>query len=223
MDKPPDNVYGIFPGIDTTPFRHQPDQSGASDQGWSAEPEPTIHREPSGRSGGAHTVLTLLRNLPTDRAVSTTRLAVIGLALLTGAGIAAANTMLTASTTARIAHRIIASISTGAASPTQPASEAARALESRGITTRRHPDAAIKPPVRHRPTRHSTSSSHATAAGPTPSPTHHSPTPVSYATSTVQPTYTPDTATTASANTAAVSAGPTGRVALIGAGTTPSG
>lgn len=49
----PDNVYALFPGIETTPFGHRAERPEPNDEGWSAVPERTIADDPgSGRPSG---------------------------------------------------------------------------------------------------------------------------------------------------------------------------
>lgn len=214
------NVYALFPGIDTTPFGKLPE---AGDEGWSALPEPSIatDRSRSPNTGGADPA-------PPghSRIRRTAALASLAVAIIAGAGFAVAHSLfshparkspaISASRGHRPSARRAASTHVRSAHPARPRS-----------AVHRHRKHGVKKPAR---ARHSPSTTVASASAPPSTPA----TPVTPSTTPSTPEYS-STASTSSHSTSTGStsstssshgthhAGPRGRVALIGAGTTPSG
>jgi hypothetical protein len=218
------NVYALFPGIDTTPFGKTPE---AGDEGWSALPEPSIATESARKpsNGGSDLLETGLAQPRRSRISRVAALASLAAAIVAGAGFAAAQGLLS-----------------------HPARKLAPLSASRGHhpSTRHAPTThlrsahSVRPrSPRHRHRRHSvkkaTRASHSRTSATvvsTPPPTSPPATPVvassgtsaSGTSGTASPSYSHVTnSASTSSSRHAHHAGPSGRVALIGAGTTPSG
>jgi hypothetical protein len=229
QEEPPGNVYALFPGIDTTPFGDASSSAGSElgEAGWSAVPTRPIAPEHSGEDGANQ----LGDGSPPVRSRRHARVALgapvvwMAVALIAGAAFAAGRAMLTQSAAPAIRH--------GSATSEYRAS-LSQTLTAIGKLIHATPSQA-----RHAPATHSTKprTSHTQPVSP-----HHGSARTSTVTVTVaapppsQPSQTvPVYANSAHASQAETSgsaavggtppppAGPTGRVSLIGAGTTPSG
>ncbi|MGH2909899.1 MAG: hypothetical protein ACRDK8_11430, partial [Solirubrobacteraceae bacterium] len=199
-DSTPDNVYGLFPGIDTTPFGASTPATGA-DHGWSATPEPTIADADDQRPSDVSPAAGDPRRLAHDkRAHLLSRAAVWMLvALLTGGALAAAHVMLSpAGSTphsASLTTHVPPASSYRAAAPAKTPSSShvrvARRPSHRSLSTarkaRRHAPAAKAAVQVQYVTRataraggsHSTAAAPATSTTPIQPPPASTPTPVS--------------------------------------------
>ncbi len=103
--EPPDNIYPLFSGIDTTPFGAT-SQDQASDDGWSTTPETNVTDPAAGNnSSQRRNIASSRRNRRRRRATRLPRPAAwIALALLAGVGLASARQILQTSSTERPTH-----------------------------------------------------------------------------------------------------------------------
>lgn len=203
------NVYALFPGIDTTPFGKTPE---AGDEGWSALPEPTITTDDEPRQSGSGDS-GVARRAPRGGIGRIAAVASLAAAVIAGAGFAAAQGLLSHPTRK---------------SPTVSASRGSRPSPRHATTTRLRSAPSAWPRSRghlHRrrkvkkktPASRSPATVASTPAAPPTTPA----TPV--AASSVTSASESSSAASASSTHGVHHSGPTGRVSLIGAGTTPSG
>jgi hypothetical protein len=213
-DDDPQNVFALFPGIDTAPFGRAADTEALSDDGWSAVVKPTIALEAvSGAGSGA-------RRWPTRAAAIW-----IALALVVGAGIAVGRTLLTVSGPAGLSH-VIASVQTHRSASIAAGGERAQVIARlRAALYVSHSRPVIRRAASGRTHSHAIAHGQpASEAASTPASSGPSYTPVTTAVTagTGDGERESPTAEAASSQSARP-AGPRGPVSLIGAGTTPSG
>lgn len=213
-------VYALFPGIDTTPFGGSPVTVEPGDDGWSTVPERTIAGDvPPGTSGGASASAVVdpaESHRSIRRAVS---LATAVVAIVIGAGFAAAHALLAepaSKSPAASAHRGRRPAGIVAAVRHPRVARSVRSHTTRRASRKHH----LRPKTGATGAHHTSRTSAATTvAGPVQTP------PVEA--SAAEPTSSSSSPTGSSSGSRKSSGGrrpgPTGRVALIGAGTTPSG
>lgn len=236
-DDRPNNLYALYDGIDTTPFgRSSPDRSEHSDEGWSAIPKRTIATDPPpdyDHDGfdPAPSQQSMDRRQRRPRGRNAIRGLWIAAALACGASFAAGSAILTPTPTTRRVTASAVAHAPGSAvrephrttlhpEPKPRASGAARKNRSRAPSRARHSSPSARPRRSARPVPTPVS---------TPMPAAPAQTTTVIATapsSTHQQATSAPTSPSAGHGAAAPSpqpAGPTGQVALIGAGTSPSG
>jgi hypothetical protein len=222
-DETPNNVHALFPGIETAPFGRAAALDELSDEGWSTTPEPTLAVE----------------DQPGDRRPAAARrysprmapMAAVLIAVLAGAGLGAGRALLTPAGR-RGSHYTASEL---AASELGAASAASHSDLARASA--RHPEFVVhrtgqRSAAHHETSRHvagtekksrraAVSSSAQTVATPSEQPAT---VPVVASTATYSSgAGGGNDASSGSSSQSAQPAGPRGRVALIGAGTTPSG
>jgi hypothetical protein len=229
------NIFALFPGIDTTPFGDPEDRDSLSDDGWSAVPERTITDDTQalqlgsdvgdGVRSGRHS------RLAWSGATRGTRPALAAIvAVLAGAGLGLVHSVLTSADRPASSNKPAKQLAT-----LSPMQHQVSSGTTTGRTVRRSP-VEHRAPTHQRARRPRRSSTHhavnaRTNRRPQASATSSQPV-VTRTTSAVVPepvasgsTDTPPASSSApaSSTTPVRPAGPTGRVSLIGAGTTPSG
>jgi hypothetical protein len=227
--EPSDNVYSLFPGIDTAPFGGSAglsaDATGLTDDGWSATPERTIAEATGLRSESLNEHPRSGFRGHRRLGVPSVRWLLVGIGV--GAAIAAAAAIVFPAGD-HSAHRIEAAVSHHARAVHKPGAK--RESHHAHHRARRHHVVARRPKTRRHAVK-KRSTVIATSYTPTSATTYNA------SSENQAPTYTPpppsDASQGQSGGSAPVrpaashashqSAGPTGPGALTGAGSTPSG